>query len=122
MSVPLVLKFERGIGLGLVIFILIVLFFISRYPITLPRNSVVLCMLYSVWFLGDAAILLSSSLTPKAYGMRLVNDGQAILETACYLGWALMLSKAGQSQENRVRHAILTGRNSKSRSSANSTP
>jgi hypothetical protein len=43
-----VVRFERGIAIGVVIFIIAMLYFISRYPIRLPRNSVVLSMLYSI--------------------------------------------------------------------------
>lgn len=99
-------RFERGIAMGLVIFIIIMLYFISRYPIKLPRNNVVLCMLYSVWFLGDAAILLGSSFIHSAYGPRIVNGAESFLGIGCYLGWTCLLSKAGEYQEIRVRRDI----------------
>jgi hypothetical protein len=97
-----VVEFERGVAIGLVVFILIMLFFISRYPIKLPRNSVVLCILYSVWFLVDAAVLLASSFLPKN-GRAVVNATQPLMEALCYLGWAVLLSKAGEQKETRVR-------------------
>ena len=99
------MRFERGIAFGLVIFIVILLYFISKYPIKLPRNNVVLCLLYSVWFLADSAILLTSSFVPVAHA-NLVNDGLAVFEIASYLGWTLLLSKAGEFQETRVRQNI----------------
>jgi hypothetical protein len=101
-----VIRFERGIAFGLVIFIIILLYFISRYPIQLPRNNVILAMLYSIWFLGDAAILLLSSFVPEAWGYSMVNGLLAILEISSYIGWALLLSKAGEYQETRVRQHI----------------
>jgi hypothetical protein len=105
--VPAVVRFERGIALGLIVFIIIMLYFISRYPIKLPRNSVVLCMLYSIWFLGDAAILLASSFIADSHdGRRFVNDGGDLLEIGCYIAWTLLLSKAGEYQETRVRRDI----------------
>jgi len=100
------IRFERGVALGLVIFIIIMLYFISRYPIRLPRNSVVLCMLYSIWFLGDAGILLASSLMSSANGVRIINNVLAVFEIACYLGWTLLLSKSGEFQETRVRREL----------------
>jgi hypothetical protein len=103
---PLVVRFERGIQFGMVIFIVIMLYFISRYPIKLPRNNVVLCMLYSVWFLGEAAVLLASSFVPDTYGRRFVNVGETAIEVTCYVCWALLLSKAGEYQETRVRRDI----------------
>jgi hypothetical protein len=98
-------RFERGITFGLVIFIVILLYFISKYPIKLPRNLVVLCMLYSVWFLGDSALLLSLSFLPES-SLDRVNDGLALFEIASYVGWAGLLSKAGEYQETRVRSHI----------------
>jgi hypothetical protein len=112
-SLPLmVIRFERGIAFGLVIFIIILLYFISRYPIRLPRNNVVLAMLYSVWFLGDAALLLLSSFVPRAWGYSMVNDGLALLEIGSYMGWTFLLSKAGEYQETRVRQNISPERES----------
>ena len=101
----MVLKVERGIALALVIFIIVMLYFISRYPIRLPRNNVVLCMLYSIWFLTDAAILLVASRLPKGY-VSAENKALALLDIGAYLGWALLLSKAGELQETRVRRVI----------------
>jgi hypothetical protein len=100
-----VLRFERGITFGLVIFMIILLYFISKYPIKLPRNVVVLCILYSIWFLSDSALLLSVSFLPEGYG-NLVNDGLAVFQIGCYMGWTVLLSKTGEYREMRVRHNI----------------
>jgi hypothetical protein len=100
-----IMRFERGLTFGLVIFIIIMLYFISRYPIKLPRNNIVLSMIYSIWFLGDSAILLVTSFLPSKY-----NDAEdavlAVLEIASYAGWALLLSRSGESQETRVRQNL----------------
>jgi hypothetical protein len=101
-----VVRFELGMTFGLVIFIVIMLYFISRYPIKLPRNNVAHCLLYSVWFLGDSAILLATSFLPMDFGRRFVNDGQSLFEIGCYLAWILLLSETGEYQETRVRRDI----------------
>ncbi len=102
-----VIRFERGITLGLVIFIIIMLYFISRYPIRLPRNNVVLCMVYSAWFLGDSAILLVMSFLPNSYAhVNGENAALAVLEISSYIGWAFLLSRTGEFQETRVRQHI----------------
>jgi len=98
-------RFERGITFGLVIFIIILLYFISKYPIKLPRNNVVLCILYTIWFLGDSAFLLTASFLPKGHE-DIMNDGLAVFEIGSYLGWAVLLSKTGEYQETRVRQNI----------------
>jgi len=99
------IKFERGLALGLVIFIIILLFFISRYPIKLPRNNIVHCMLYSIWFSGVAALLVLASFVPKGYP-HAINASLVLLGLFCYLGWAFLLSKTGEYQETRVRQNI----------------
>jgi hypothetical protein len=100
-----VLKFERGITLSLVAFIIVMLYFISRYPIKLPRNNVVLCMLYSIWFLGDSAVLLIGTFLPRRY-VWAENNAIALLEIGSYLGWTLLLSRTGEFQETRVRRDV----------------
>lgn len=99
--------FERGVDSGLVIFIAPILFFISRYPIRLPKNTLVHRAIYCIWFLGDAAVLLSASFPPRGAAYHL-NNILAILQIACYLGWAVLLSKDGESRAARVfRHISL---------------
>jgi len=104
--VALVVRYERAIAFSLVIFIIIILFFISRYPIKLPRNNVAHCILYSVWFLGDAALLLASGFLSKGVGQRVVNDGLMLLEIGSYIGWTLLLTQQGEYQEMRVKRDI----------------
>jgi hypothetical protein len=104
-NVLAIVRFERGVTFGLVIFIVILLYFISKYPIKLPRNIVVLCMLYSIWFLADSTVLVGSSYVPAGY-VDFVNYGLAVFEFGSYLGWAILLSKAGEYQETRVRQSI----------------
>jgi hypothetical protein len=99
------IRLERGIALGLVIFIIAMLYFISRYPMKLPRNSVAHSILYSVWFLGDAAILLASSFL-KSNHLQVLNNGSAAFESACYIGWTILLTKEGEYQETRMRRDI----------------
>jgi hypothetical protein len=103
--VRLAIRFERGITFGLVIFIVIMLYFISRYPIKLPRNSLVLVILYGLWFLGDSAVLLSAGFLSSRY-RHIVNDALSVLEVGSYLGWAVLLSKDGECRESRIHRHI----------------
>jgi hypothetical protein len=100
-----IIRFERGLTFGLVIFVIVMLYFVSRYPIRLPRNNIALCMIYSTLFLGYSAILIMTSYLPHEYG-RVENIVIASLESACYIGWALLLSKTGEYQETRVRQHV----------------
>ncbi len=101
-----IIGFERGNAVAIVVFIIIMLYFISRYPIKLPRNNVVLCMLYSIWFLGDAAVLLIFSFLQARGHVHIENDILAVLEIGFYLASAMLLSAAGEFQETRVRQHL----------------
>jgi hypothetical protein len=96
---------ERTEAAALVVFILILLFFISRYPITLPRNIVVHSKVYSIYFLTDAAAMLLWEVLPKQHAA-LVSYTLAAVQSACFLAWACRLSKAGETRETRVRRNI----------------
>lgn len=97
--------FQRGLDMTLVIFILLMLFFISRYPIRLPRNTIVHCTIYCIWFLGEAFVFLGSSLLSGA-SVYLVNVSLSVLQVGCCLGWAMMLSREGETRETRIRQRI----------------
>src|ERR1700678_3210539 len=45
---------QRGIDFSLALFLLLILFFLSRYPINLSRNVVVHSALYTILFFSDA--------------------------------------------------------------------
>lgn len=92
---------ERGIALSLGVFTVGLLWLVSRYGVNLPRNSAVLLLFWSIWFLGDAAMLAAASLLPQGFSF-VVNDGLAILEIASCLGWALLLSEADETSHARV--------------------
>ena len=91
-----VLRAERGIALSLAIFTVALLCLAARRQVTLPRNSVVLCAVFTFWFLGDAAALLSASYLQRGQAY-VVNDVLALLEIGSYLGWTMWLSKSEES-------------------------
>ena len=86
---------ERGVDLALVIFILLIVWFLSKYPVPLSRNVVIHTVIYSVFFLSDALALLWRTLL----GFH-VNDTFNVIGTAissaCAIAWWLMLSEKGE--------------------------
>ncbi|MDQ6708218.1 MAG: hypothetical protein M3Z85_19855, partial [Acidobacteriota bacterium] len=96
-------QIERAIVFGLVLFIPLVLFFLSRYPIQLHRNTVVHCFLYSLLFLVDAAALLSDALAPKGISP-MSNILLVTVSGCCYLAWALLLTRKGEERSVVVHH------------------
>jgi hypothetical protein len=104
-TLPLLNNVERAEASALVLFILILLFFISRYPIKLPRNIVVHSAAYSVYFLSSAAgLLLFNSLSPHA--AHFANAFMTCIQAGCYLAWGLLLSREGERTVTKVRQNL----------------
>jgi len=87
---------ERGIDLALVIFILLIIWFLSKYPVTLSRNVVVHTMIYSIFFLSDALILLGRTLLGYHVGYS-ANIVATAIGSACSVAWAVLLTAKGEA-------------------------
>jgi len=86
---------ERGVDSALVIFIVLIIGFLSRYPVVLSRNTVVHTVIYSVFFFSDAAVLLWRTLL----GYHVTEAANAIagaISAACTLAWAFLLTAHGE--------------------------
>lgn len=86
---------ERGVDLGLLIFIMLILLFLSRYPITLSRNVAVYAVIYSIFFLSNTVGLLFRYLFGKAV-IDSVNTTLMGISSACAVAWWLLLSPKGE--------------------------
>ena len=102
-----IVRMERGVAFSLGVFTVAMLYLAAKYSITLPRNSVVLLTFWSIWFLGDSAMLTAASFLPAGYSF-VVNDGLAIFEITSYIGWALLLSKVGEGEQGLMGMAAGT--------------
>jgi hypothetical protein len=86
---------ERGIDLSLAIFILVILFFLSRYPVALSRNVRLHAILYSIYFLSNTFGILMRGL----FGLRLMDEVDLLLMSAtagCVMAWLFLLTPAGE--------------------------
>ena len=86
---------ERGIDTALAVFIILLLLFLSRYPIKLSRNARVHAVIYCVFFLSSTLGLLMRGL----FGMRLadtLNTAMTATGAASVLAWLILLSPAGE--------------------------
>src|ERR1039457_5931047 len=86
---------ERGIQTGLAIFIVLILCFLSFFPVNLSRNVRVHALVFSVFFLSSTFMLLMRSL----FGMRLVNEFNTIVlgvTAASVVAWLVLLRAAGE--------------------------
>jgi len=86
---------ERGVDLALVLFILLILGFLTRYPIPLSRNVVVHTAIYSAFFLSNAlGLLLRTLLGHRITGT--FNLASTALSAACTIAWWRGLSARGE--------------------------
>jgi hypothetical protein len=86
---------ERGVDFALVIFILLIVGFLSRYPVPLSRNVVVHTVIYSVFFLSDTLVLLWRTL----FGVHVSGTSNAVLvaiSSVCSVAWAFLLTEHGE--------------------------
>ncbi|HUB83261.1 MAG TPA: hypothetical protein VMB03_30880 [Bryobacteraceae bacterium] len=86
---------ERGVDLALVIFIILIIGFLSKYPVPLSRNVVVHTVIYSIFFLSDALVLLWRTLFGYKVGGT-YNVVFAAISSACSVAWALFLTAHGE--------------------------
>jgi hypothetical protein len=104
-DIPVVYYFDlvnRGIMFSLVIFILLILFFLSWYPITLSRNVVIHCVILTIF-------LISASM---GYFVRNVEGGAArhgvnlahlVITVVCWSGWLFLLTPQGGATKVMLR-------------------
>ena len=93
---------ERGITFSLVIFILLILFFLSWYPIRLSRNMMRHCVICSVYFLcGTIGFLVRNVKGDEIVWM--VNTVLMIITALCWVGWLMLLSPEGEAPRVTTR-------------------
>ena len=90
-----ILATERGVDFSLAIFILLILLFLSRYPVPLSRNVVVHSVVFSLFFLSNTLGLLLYSV----FGLH-VNDQINLLlmgtSSASVVAWLVLLNAKGE--------------------------
>jgi hypothetical protein len=85
---------DRGINTALVIFIVLLLLFLSRYPVRLSRNVRVYAVIYSIFFLSNTFQLLMRAL----FGLHMADAFEVVhlsVATLCELAWLLLLTPEG---------------------------
>jgi hypothetical protein len=92
---------QRGVYFSLVLFILLILLFLSRYPIRLNRNVLVHAALYSTFFLcGTLGVLLQS-----AFGRHIneqVNLFLTGMSSICVFAWFFLLTPEGEESQTSL--------------------
>lgn len=93
---------NRGLTFSLVVFLLLMLWFLSRYPIDLSRNLVLHVVLYSAFFLASSLAFLVRSVV----GKEMAQPANALLvaaTAACAIGWGLLLTPEGEKVTRKFR-------------------
>jgi len=92
---------ERGIFVTLTIFILLMLLFLSRYPITLSRNVLIHTGLYSFYFISQTLATLLFTM----FGLPLVHYANILVSAAtvlCLFLWFLLLTRKGEEIQTHI--------------------
>jgi len=94
---------ERGMDFSLAIFIVLILFFLTRYPVPLSRNVVVHAAVFSLFFLSNTFGLLLHSV----FGLHLKNEVDMFLmgtSSACLVAWLFLLNAKGEKVRVSTLH------------------
>ena len=89
---------ERGVNTGLAIFIVLILCFLSLFPVKLSRNVRVHALVYSIFFLSHTFVTLMRSL----FGLHLadaVNTVLLAITAASVVAWLTLLRVAGEDTQ-----------------------
>jgi hypothetical protein len=92
----------RGIMFSLVLFILLILFFLSWYPITLSRNLVVHSIICTLFFISVSMGYLVRNVEGSAV-TRAVNISHLVITIICMSSWMLLLSGRGEGSRMTIR-------------------
>jgi hypothetical protein len=86
---------DRGITFGLAIFLILTVFLLSIYAITLSRNVIVHTVLFTIFFLSNSLIMLLKTV----FGLRLYTTIDTALmgvASVCVFGWFFLLTPKGE--------------------------
>jgi hypothetical protein len=89
------LIFDRSLHLALAVIILVLIWFLSRYPLHLDRNTLVASGFFSAVFLAESVARLVDTLTPSLYAVQ-VDSVEIVLMALAFAGWGIML-RAGST-------------------------
>lgn len=87
------LTFERSVHFTLAVIVVILMIFLSRYPLRLDRNTYVASGFFSALFLAQSSVKLIDSLSPHLFA-HYVDYPQVAFTSLCFLGWGVMLRAA----------------------------
>jgi len=95
---------ERGVLTSVMLFLFLILLFLSRYPLQLRRNIIVHCVVYTIFFLGLSMTLLVRNVRGWEI-MPTLNHVVEVISLACYGVWITFLTKKGEERTVAIKHS-----------------
>lgn len=95
------LVFDRSIHFALAVVILVLIWFLSRYPLHLDRNSYVVSGFFSAVFLAESVSRLIDTLSPRLF-IHAVDNPEIAFVALAFAGWGLMIRRASAPALVRV--------------------
>lgn len=92
----------RGIDFALAIFLLLILFFLSRYPVRLNRNILLHSALFTIFFFGGAFAVFLRTFFGSS-GTRTTNLILEFISVACIFTWVFFLNRRGEEVQASFR-------------------
>jgi len=94
---------ERGVASSLVLFLLLIVAFLTWFPVPLSRNMVVHCVMFCVYFLSTSGSHLYRSLQGEQV-QRAVSDVLLGVSLLCVTGWLTLLNRRGEEVPSGLRY------------------
>ncbi len=91
---------QRALDFALAIFLLLILFFLTRYPVRLSRNILVHSAIYTIFFLGGALTMLLRVMAVRGPALQNTNLVIAGLSCVCVFAWIFLLSPRGEKVQS----------------------
>jgi hypothetical protein len=86
---------DRGVNLALAIFLLLMLFLVSRYPVRLSRNVMMNTIIFSALFLSNSLGAILRTLFDLKLGLTM-DTFLAAIACVCSVAWLMFLTAAGE--------------------------
>ncbi len=97
------LAIERGVDCGMLIFLLVILFWLTQYPVPLSRNVLVHSFVYTALFFTNSVGMFAQIFL----GVQLRQSADTVLTAIfalCPLAWAILLTPKGEEIRMRLLH------------------
>jgi hypothetical protein len=94
---------ERGVDCGILVFLLVILFWLTQYPVPLSRNVLVHSFVYTTLFFANSLGLFARVF----FGIQLWYSAATTLTVVfalCILAWLVLLTPKGEETRMRLLH------------------